>query len=139
MSLQLSALRNDFILTDPATRRGRPCPAPCRTQILITNQKAATVPAPSSYNTETQSEKDDLAKLATALAPLGCKTVLVTSEDRPPSLDVINPDAGSERIRAQADFFWWPTARVIAFRHQPATAAQIIARTLAAFGPAPAR
>jgi hypothetical protein len=85
---------------------------------------------PESVSSDT--EQADLARLADALAPHGCKTVLVTREDKMPCLDVIHPDAGelSERVYAQADFFWYAWAEVITRRDEPAAAAQAIARAL---------
>ncbi|HEY3733218.1 MAG TPA: hypothetical protein VGL63_04815 [Streptosporangiaceae bacterium] len=95
---------------------------------------------PAQPRHTTQAEQDDLAKLATALAPLGCKTILTTRDGRPPHLDALNPAAAlSGRIYASASHFWWSHAGRIASRDQIPAAAQAIAAALAAPGLTPAR
>jgi hypothetical protein len=92
------------------------------------------MPAQSSHDTGTQAEQDDLERLATALGPHGCKTILVTRDGRLPYLDVLNAQAPalSGRIYASADHYWWSTAEPIAPRDQIPAAAQAITRTLGA-------
>jgi hypothetical protein len=80
-----------------------------------------------------QSERADLETLGTELSALGCKTILTTGDGRQPRLDVINPLAPtiSQHIRAQADYFFWPTtAEPIAPRTAIPAAANLIARAL---------
>ncbi|HEY3733733.1 MAG TPA: hypothetical protein VGL63_07435 [Streptosporangiaceae bacterium] len=88
-----------------------------------------TTPAELSV---TQAEQADLERLAAELSTRGLKTMLVTGDGRPPCLHVVNPEAAalSERVFAQADFFWWPWAQVIDRRDQPAAAAAAITRVL---------
>jgi hypothetical protein len=81
---------------------------------------------------EAQEVQGDLEKLAAELSTRGFKTVLAVQEGRLPNLDVLTPDAAvvSERVYAQADFFWWPWAQVIDRRDQIPAAADAIARAL---------
>jgi hypothetical protein len=83
-------------------------------------------------STTPHTEQADLETLGAELSALGCKTVLTTGESRQPRLDVLNPLAPtlSRRIYAQADYFFWSSAEVIAPRTAIA-AASLIARALA--------
>jgi hypothetical protein len=83
-------------------------------------------------NMASDPEQTDLETLGTALGLLGCKTILTTGQGRQPCLDVLNPQArtSSTRIRAQADYFWWPTAEPIALRSEILAAASHIADAL---------
>jgi hypothetical protein len=82
---------------------------------------------------DSRTERADLESLGTELSALGCKTILTTGEGRQPRLDVLNPLAPTvcQHIRAQADYFFWPTAEPIAPRTAIPSAATLIAHALA--------
>ena len=80
-------------------------------------------------------DPDDIAELdalAEALNRLGFPALRLTPPGKPPYVDTGHPQGMTpgERIHTQAGTFFWPDARPIAPRNQPATAAAIIARQL---------
>lgn len=82
---------------------------------------------------DARTEQADLETLGTELSALGCKTILITGDDRLPCLHALNPQAPaiSRRIYAQAGFFWWLAAQPIGPRTAIPAAATHIARALA--------
>jgi serine/threonine-protein kinase RsbW len=74
----------------------------------------------------------DLEKLSAELGAHGLPTRLVTQPGKIPYLEVGAPHgpAAPERVYAQADWYFWPTAERIAARDDQATAARTIAHTL---------
>jgi hypothetical protein len=88
---------------------------------------------PGSSDGTHAEQQADLERLAAELSTRGCKTVLIAGEGRQPFLDALHPEypgALAARVRAQADYFWWPWGEMIADRDQPAAAAEAIARAL---------
>jgi hypothetical protein len=99
--------------------------------------KAPDPTDPPASATDVREDRADLERLGNELGPLGCKTVLVSRDGRPPFLDVLHPahlGKFAARVHAQADFFWWPTGRVIAARDRVGVAAAVIARSLGVAG-----
>jgi hypothetical protein len=88
---------------------------------------------------DTPTEPADLEALGTELSALGCKTILITGENRQPCLHVLNPQTPTitRRIYAQADFFWTPPAQPLGPRTAIPDTAQHIAHTLALTRTAP--
>jgi hypothetical protein len=82
--------------------------------------------------TKAHTEQADLETLGTELSALGCKTILITGDDRLPCLHVLNPQAPdiSKHIYAQAEFFWWLPAQPIGPRTAIAATASLIADAL---------
>ncbi len=76
----------------------------------------------------------DLDRLAPHLAAVGFRATVQEPRGRLPYLDVRNPRSAamSEKIYAQADWYFWSWAQRIAPCGQPAAAAAIIARVLRA-------
>lgn len=74
----------------------------------------------------------DLEKLAAELSLHGLQARLVAPPDKLPYLEIHTPPspAAPERVYAQADWYFWPTAERIAARDDRATAAHTIARTV---------
>ncbi len=75
-----------------------------------------------------------LDKLAAELCARGYEARLTAADGRPPSLAVTNPHAAmlAETVLADATSFWWPWADRIAAVADVTTAADVIARVLAA-------
>jgi serine/threonine-protein kinase RsbW len=76
----------------------------------------------------------DLEKLAAELSVHGLRTRLVAPPDKLAYLEVCAPPspAAPERVYAQADWYFWPTAERIAARDDHPTAARTIAQALRA-------
>jgi hypothetical protein len=75
-----------------------------------------------------------LDKLAAEFRVRGYEARLTAADGGPPSLVVSNPQAAmlAETVMADATSFWWPWADRIAGVADVATAADVIARVLAA-------
>jgi hypothetical protein len=74
----------------------------------------------------------ELGKLAAALTAHGLQAQLVTPPGGPPHIEVLDPGQlkPPERVYAQADWFFWPTADRIAACDDITTATATIAATL---------
>jgi hypothetical protein len=88
----------------------------------------AAVAAPAGDD-EGQAE---LARLAAELTASGWHARLITPRNGPPHLDLDDDGAPDppERIYAQSDWYFWPTAERIASCDDVATAARAITRVL---------
>ncbi len=88
---------------------------------------------------EDDDSQAELEKLAAELAARGLWAQLITPPGRLPHLEVcdIGKPMPPERVYAQADWYFWPTAERIAACDDVMTAARTIARVLRADGGAP--
>jgi len=83
---------------------------------------------------DNQPQSAALEKLAAELRVRGYEAQLIAPDGQAPSLAVTNPHAAmlAETVLADATSFWWPWADRIAAVADVTTAADVIARVLAA-------
>jgi hypothetical protein len=89
-----------------------------------------------STDTQLAADVADLEALAAELATYGLQASVASVRGRPPCLDVRNPRASvlTERVYAQAGWFWWSWAERIANCDELTKAAAILARVLRTVG-----